>query len=132
MDFGGVGFDGLVGSDTTSGFTSLANSDLPTKQKWYGSTRLIKQDRSGNTEDDWRSSKVAKTDGLSASKAMMLQQRNNTLLRSNSTLFDGQHQQQMLSFSSPKSNVLVDRSTENATLPYYQLPSSPFSRNPGI
>ncbi|KAH7567561.1 hypothetical protein JRO89_XS07G0093100 [Xanthoceras sorbifolium] len=128
MDFGVVGFDGLVGSDTT-GFGSLA-SDPVTKHKWYGSAGFLKQERSdNNTEDDWRSSKVAKTDDFSASKAMLLQQRNSTLLRSNSTLFDGQQQQQMLSFSSPKSDVLsLDRTSENATLPYYPLT---FSRNTG-
>ncbi|XP_031281444.1 growth-regulating factor 1-like [Pistacia vera] len=130
MDFGMVGFDGLMGSDTTSGFTSLV-SDPVNKHKWYGSTGFLKQERSG-TEDEWRSSKVAKSDDFSVSKEMVLQQRNNSLLRSNTTLFDGQQQQQMLSFSSPKSDSLsLDRTSENATLPYYQLASSAYSRNTG-
>ncbi|KAK1555221.1 hypothetical protein Q3G72_023591 [Acer saccharum] len=150
MDFGVVGFDGLMGSDstTTTGFGSLAASDPVTKHKWYGSAGFLKQERSVNNntheEDDWRSSssKVARTDNLSVSSkaAMLLQQRNNnnststsTLLRSNTTLFDGQQQQQMLSFSSPKSDhaLSLDRNSENATLPYYHLTSPAFSRNTG-
>ncbi|XP_041021496.1 growth-regulating factor 6-like isoform X2 [Juglans microcarpa x Juglans regia] len=111
MDFGWVGFDGLMGSD--SGFSSLA-SDPETKQKWHGAG-LLKQQRSGNSEDDLRSSKLAKTDDFSASKAMLLQQKN-ALLRSSCTLFsDGLQQQQMLSFSSPKSEVLVaEKNSQNA------------------
>ncbi|KAF3957137.1 hypothetical protein ACB098_12G070800 [Castanea mollissima] len=120
MDFGVVGLDGLVGSEAT-GFSSLA-SDPETKQKWYGSG-LFKQERSGNSEDDWRSSKLLKTDDFVASKTMQLQHRN-TLLRSNCTTLysDGQQQQQqMLSFSSPKSeSFLAEKNSHNATLlPYY-------------
>ncbi|XP_061351492.1 growth-regulating factor 1-like [Gastrolobium bilobum] len=128
MDLGVVGLDGLVGSNT--GFVSLASDPEP-KHKWYGSG-FNKQERSGTTEDEWRSSKLAKTDDISASKAMLLQQRN-SLLRSNATLFsDGQHQNQMLSFSSPKSEpLLVDKATPNATLPYSYHPFSSYSRNTG-
>ncbi|KAG6699090.1 hypothetical protein I3842_08G053200 [Carya illinoinensis] len=128
MDFGGVGFDGLMGSD--SGFSSLA-SDPETKQKWHGAG-LLKQQRSGNSEDDLRSSKLAKTDDFSASKAMLLQQKN-ALLRSSCTLFsDGQQQQQMLSFSSPKSEVLVaEKNSQNAPLPYLYQASSAYTRNTG-
>lgn len=129
MDFGGVvGLDGLVGSET--GFASLA-SDPETKQKWYGSG-FLKQERSGIAEDDWRSSKLAKTDDFSASKAMLLQHRN-ALLRSNCTLFsDGQQQQQMLSFSCPKSEaLLVEKNSQNATLPYFHHALSAYSRNTG-
>ncbi|KAF3447472.1 hypothetical protein FNV43_RR12658 [Rhamnella rubrinervis] len=128
MDFGVVGFDGLGGSDT--GFASLA-SDPETKQKWYGSG-FHKQERSGASQNDWRSSKVAKTDDFSGSKAMLLQQKN-TLLRSNCTLFsDGQQQQQMLSFSSPKSEaLLVEKSSQNVTLPYFHNTPSSYNRNTG-
>ncbi|XP_022766437.1 growth-regulating factor 1-like [Durio zibethinus] len=130
MDFGVVGLEGFEGSETTTttGFTSLA-SDPETKQKWYGSG-FLKQERSGNNEDDWRSSKLAKIDDFSASKAMLLQRRN-TLLRSNTSIFsDGQQQQQMLSFSAPKSEALsVDRSSQNVTFPYFHLTSPAYTRN---
>ncbi|GKV20026.1 hypothetical protein SLEP1_g30206 [Rubroshorea leprosula] len=131
MDFGVVGLDGWVGSDTststtTSGLASLA-SDPETKQKWYGSG-FLKQERSGTNEDDWRSSKVAKTEDFSASKAMLLQQRN-SLLRSNSSIFPGVHQnQQMLNFSSTKSE---DKCSQNVTFPYLHLTHPAFSRNTG-
>ncbi|XWS24074.1 hypothetical protein CRYUN_Cryun28dG0069700 [Craigia yunnanensis] len=130
MDFGVVGLEGFMGSETTTtGFTSLA-SDPGTKQKWYGSG-FLKQERSGNNEDDWRSSKLAKNDDFSASKAMLLQR--NTLLRSNTSIFsDGQQQQQMLSFSSPKPEALpVDRSYQNVTFPYFHLTSPAYTRNTG-
>jgi hypothetical protein len=119
-----------VGSE--AGFSSLA-SDPETKHKWYGSG-FLKQERSGNSEDDWRSSKLAKTDDFASSKAMLLQHRNNnTLLRSNCTLFsDGQQQQQMLSFSSPKSDTfLAEKNFQNATLPYFHQALSGYGRNTG-
>ncbi|XWS21322.1 hypothetical protein CRYUN_Cryun30bG0045700 [Craigia yunnanensis] len=130
MDFGVVGLEGFVGSETTAGFTSLA-SDPETKQKWYGSG-FLKQERSGNNEDDWRSSKLAKIDDFSVSKAMLFQQRN-TLLRSNTSIFsDGQQQQQMLSFSAPKSEALsVDRSSQIVTFPYFHHTSPAYTRNTG-
>ena len=132
MDFGVVGLEGFGGSETTTtGFTSLA-SDPETKQKWYGSG-FLKQERSGNNEDDWRSSKLAKIDDFSASKAMLLQQKN-ALLRYNTSIFsDGQQQQQMLSFSAPKSEALsVDRSSQNVTFPYFHLTSPAYTRHTGI
>ncbi|OIV98854.1 hypothetical protein TanjilG_12022 [Lupinus angustifolius] len=139
MDLGVVGFDGLVGSNTTTttttsddGFVSLA-LDPETKYKGYGSGGFLKQERSSTitNEDEWRSSKVAKTHGdlfasSSCSKPMLLQERD-SLLRSNSsnnnnaTLFcDGQ---QMLSFSSPKSET-----SSNATLHFSY---HPYSRDTG-
>ena len=137
MDFGVVGLDGLVGSDT--GLASLGSvSDPETKQKWYGSGGFLKQERSGATEDDWKSLKIAKTDDFSPSKAMLLPHRN-TLLRSNATLFSDagqqEQQQQMLSFSSPKSEPLfMERSSQNALFPYYHQShtSSAYNRNTGI
>ncbi|KAA8528439.1 hypothetical protein F0562_035794 [Nyssa sinensis] len=117
MDFGAVGLDGLMGSDT--GFAASLASDPDTKQKLYGSG-FLKQERSGTTEDDWRSLKVAKTDDFSASKAMLLQQRSPLLRSNNSILSDGQ---QMLSFSSPNSQTV--------TLPYYHYTSNSCSRNTG-
>ncbi|XP_057974691.1 growth-regulating factor 1-like [Malania oleifera] len=127
MDLGVVGLDGVVGSE--NGFVSLANSSDPERrQKWYGSG-FLKQERSETgtgtpTEDDWRGLKMPKTtDDFSASKAMLLPQRSAGLLRSNSTLFSDGQQQQMLSFSSPKSEaLLMERSPQNGV--YY-------SRNTG-
>ncbi|KAI4316586.1 hypothetical protein L6164_024555 [Bauhinia variegata] len=133
MDLGAISLDGLVDSET--GFAPLA-SDPETKQKLYGSG-FLKQERSGNVEDDWRSSKLAKTDDVSAaSKAMLLHHRNSLLRSSNATLFSDsqQHQPQMLSFSSPKSEPLfldkISNST-NATLPYSYHPLSSYSRDTG-
>lgn len=140
MDFGVTGYDGLVGSDTT-GFTS----DPVTKQKWYGSSGLLKQERSGNIniEDDWRSSKLAKAghhnnhDGGGSGDAMLLPQQrnsnNSSLLRSNTISFEhGQHHQNMLSFSSPKSDVVsVEKGSENPALPYYHLTSPAYTRTAG-
>ncbi|KAH7523762.1 hypothetical protein FEM48_Zijuj06G0046500 [Ziziphus jujuba var. spinosa] len=130
MDFGVVGLDGLGGSDT-GGFASSLASDPETKQKWYGSG-FHKQERSGASQNDWRSSKLAKTDDFSGSKAMLLQQKN-ALLRSNCTLFsDGQQQQQMLSFSSPKSeSFLLEKTSPNVTLPYFHNTLSAYNRNTG-
>ncbi|GLT54556.1 hypothetical protein SLA2020_277480 [Shorea laevis] len=133
MDFRVVSLDGLMGSET--GFSSLA-SDPETKQKWYGGG-FLKQERSssGTFEDDWRSPKLAKTDDFSASKVMQQLQQRNALLRSNCSLFsDGHQQQQMLSFSSPKSEpLLVEKNshTHNASLPYFQHPLSAYNRNTG-
>ncbi|KAE8659185.1 Growth-regulating factor 7 [Hibiscus syriacus] len=129
MDFGVVGLEGFVGSEATNtGFTSLA-SDPETMQKWYGSG-FLKQERSGNNEDDRRSSKLAKFDAFSASKATFLNQRN-TSLRSNTSIFsDGQQQQQILSFSAPKSEVYsVDRGSQNVAFPYFNLTSPAYTRN---
>ncbi|MBA0595594.1 growth-regulating factor 1 [Gossypium raimondii] len=140
MDFGVVGLEGFVGSDTattttttttTAGFTSLA-ADPEAKQKWYGSG-FLKQERSGNNEDDWRSLKLAKFDDFSTSKAALHNHRN-TLLRSNFSIFsDGQHQQQqMLSFSAPKSDALsVDTASQSVAFPYFQLTSPAYTRNTG-
>ncbi|CAK7347387.1 unnamed protein product [Dovyalis caffra] len=129
MDFGvQVGLDGLVGSDiSNSGFASLGSSDPEAKQKLYGSG-FLKQERSAAADDDWRSSKLSKTESI------LLDQRNTSLLKSssNSLFADGQqHQQQMLSFSSPKSAPSVERSSQNATLPYFHLTSPVYNRNAG-
>ena len=127
MDFGvQVGLDGLVGSDTSnSGFASLASSDPEGKQRLYGSG-FFKQERPGNIDGDWRSSKLSKTE------SMLLDQRNILPMKSNNSLFnDGQQQQQMLSFSCPRSAASVARSSSNAILPYFHLTSSAYNRNTG-
>ncbi|KAJ6344840.1 hypothetical protein OIU76_006386 [Salix suchowensis] len=132
MDFGvQVGLDGLVGSDTSnSGFASLASSDPEAKQRLYGSG-FFKQERPGNVDGDWRSSKLSKTE------SMLLEQSNTSFLKSSSnSLFSNgqqqqQQQQQMLSFSCPKPVSSVERSSQNATLPYFHLTSSAHNRNTG-
>ncbi|GMI90630.1 growth-regulating factor 1 [Hibiscus trionum] len=117
-----MGLEGLdlVGSETTTGFTSLG-SDPQTNPNWYGSG-FFKQDRACNNEDEYRSSKLAKNDELSGCKPLMYQQRN-ALLRSNTSLFfDEQEERQMLSFSAPKSDaVSVDRNSKNLTFPHFHL-----------
>ncbi|XP_012482696.1 growth-regulating factor 1 isoform X2 [Gossypium raimondii] len=130
MDFGVVGLEGIVGSETSNGFTLVA-SESETKQKLYGSA-FLKQERSGSSEDDWRTSKLAKFDDISASKAVLSQHRN-TLFRSNTSIFfDGQQQQQMLSFSAPKSEALsMGRSSQNVIFPYFHLTSPACTRNTG-
>jgi hypothetical protein len=117
MDLGGVSLDGLVSSDPEQ------------KNKWYNGSGLLKQERSGTcTEDELRTFKLAKTDQ---------QQRNSvSLLRSNATTMfsDGQHQQQMLSFSTPNpktDSFLLDKTTHNATLSYAYHPLSGYNRNTG-
>ncbi|PPS15707.1 hypothetical protein GOBAR_AA04877 [Gossypium barbadense] len=131
MDFGVVGLEGIVGSETSTGFTLVA-SESETKQKLYGSA-FLKQKRSGSNEDDWRSSKLAKFDDISASKAVLSQHRN-TLFRSNTSIFfDGQQQQQMLSFSAPKLEALsMGRSSQNVIFPYFHLTSPACTRNTGV
>ncbi|MBA0868830.1 hypothetical protein Goshw_019339 [Gossypium schwendimanii] len=141
MDIGGVvvGLEGFVGSETV--VTSSLVSDPETKAKLYGSG-FLKQERPGNNEDvlSWRSSKLAKTEGVSASEAMpLLLHHKNSLLRSNanattSVFSDGvSASQAMLSFSSaPKSRALSgDKSSQNVTFPYFHLTSPASTRNTG-
>lgn len=128
MDFGVVGLEGLVGPE--GGVPSQE-----TKTKGLGSG-FVKQERSGHGEDDWRNSKMAKTEDLSGSKTMLLHQ-GTPLLRSNSI-----HQEHMLSFSSHKPEVsflskdcglVPERNTQSSNFPYYQrTPSASYTRNAGI
>ncbi|TYI83298.1 hypothetical protein E1A91_D05G283700v1 [Gossypium mustelinum] len=124
MDFGVVGLEGFIGSETATGFSSLGSDHQETNQKSYGSGGLFKQERSCNNEDELRSSKLAKIhDDFSCySKPLMFHHRN-TLLRSNASIFfDEQEEQQMLSFSAPKPDALsVDRSSKNVTFPHIYL-----------
>ncbi|KAK9284456.1 hypothetical protein L1049_023629 [Liquidambar formosana] len=134
MDFGVVGLEGFVGPE---GGAPSQVSDPETKPKVHGSG-IGKQERSGSGEDDWRNSKMARTDDFSVSKTMPVHQ-STPLLRSNSTLSDdGRPQQQMLSFSSVKSEGpslgknggLVERSTQ--TFPFYQHTPAAYYRNAGF
>ncbi|KAK5832558.1 growth-regulating factor 1-like [Gossypium arboreum] len=124
MDFGVVGFEGFIGSETATGFSSLGSDHQETSQKWYGSGGLFKQERSCNNEDELRSSKLAKIhDDFSGSSKPLMFHHRNTSLRSNASIFfDEQEEQQMLSFSAPKPDALsVDRSSKNVTFPHIYL-----------
>lgn len=126
-----MGLNGLVGSE--GGFPSLF-PEAETREKWGGSG-VSKQGRSELVEDDWRLSKMAKTDDFGVSKAMLMQSKNPSALRSGSVFSDGQ-QQLLLSFSSPKSDGVlgsdgfVERSYQNTVLPYYHSTST-YGRNAG-
>lgn len=135
MDFGALGLDGLVGSESgpPSSQVTLASS-TEALQKGFGS-RHFKQERSGSAEDDRGGSKLQRTSNFESAKTMPLHQAS-TLLRSNSMLsLDGSdsHSEQMLSFSSNKSDAsflsratssLVDRGSQIAGFPFYQTPST--------
>lgn len=117
----------------------LVSSDPEQKSKWFNGSGLLKQERSGtSTEDELlRTFKLAKTDQ---------QQRNSStssLLRSNvTTLFsDAQHQQQMLSFSTPNpksESFLLDKNAPTLSYAYHHPnhnhhpnPMSTYNRNTG-
>ncbi|GMH03203.1 hypothetical protein Nepgr_005042 [Nepenthes gracilis] len=140
MEVGVVGLDVLATSE--NGLGSLY-SGHETKQKSSGSG-LLKQDRSEVANDDCRASKAAKNGGFSASSMLLLQNKDPFQLRY-SPSDDGQQQQQqqqqqqMLSFSCSKPEAsflrnnggLVDRSSEDSTLPYFRRAASAFSKNTG-
>ncbi|KAF9601476.1 hypothetical protein IFM89_020243 [Coptis chinensis] len=122
MEFGLLDRKGLVGSE--GGRYSSLVSDSETRN---GSS-FFKRERFEYSEDDIKSFKVSKNDDLSASKAMLLQQRNPSLQRSNSMFYEEQQPGQMLSFSSPKPEAtvsmgkeagLVQKSILNGSFPYY-------------
>ncbi|CAN6721795.1 unnamed protein product [Malus baccata var. baccata] len=114
MDFGVVGFDGLGGCFSDSGFpfaaTSSAADQEAAKHKWLFGSGSHRQGRSADEGEDWKSSKLAKTDDFSASKATQQQHQ----------------QQQLLSFSnSPNSeSILVEK---NATMPYFHQALSAYN-----
>lgn len=134
MDFGVMGLEDLVGSEGGGGGGGGGSAKL----KGLGSG-LGKQVKSGAGEDDWKSSKMAKSDSLSAYKTMPLHQ-GTPLLRSNAfPTGENRQQEHMLSFSSVKSEVpflskdggLADKTTHNSVFPYYQGTPSTYSRNAG-
>ena len=136
MDFGVMGLEDLVGSEGGGGGGGGGGGS--TKLKGLGSG-LGKQVKSGAGEDDWKSSKMAKSDSLSAYKTMPLHQ-GTPLLRSNAfPTGENRQQEHMLSFSSVKSEVpflskdggLADKTTHNSVFPYYQGTPSTYSRNAG-
>ncbi|XP_057491670.1 growth-regulating factor 1-like [Actinidia eriantha] len=90
MDFGG-----LVGPN--NGVSSQAVSEPETTKPNNNGSRFLKQGISGSGRDDWRSSKVARTDDSESPNTKLHLQGTPLLLRSDSL------QQNMLSFSSPRS-----------------------------
>ncbi|XP_057482559.1 growth-regulating factor 1-like [Actinidia eriantha] len=97
MDFGALDFGSLVGPD--NGVSSQAVSDPEATKPNSNGSGFLKQGRSGSGQDDWRSSKVARTDDSESPNTMLHLQGTPLLLRSDSL------QQNMLSFSSPRSEV---------------------------
>lgn len=137
MDFGAGGLEGLMGPEGGGGASSKV-SNPETKPNGLGSG-LVKQEKSGPPEDDWKSSKIAKSESLSAYKTMPLHQAT-PLLRSNAfSTADTRQQEHMLSFSSVKPEVpflrkdggLVEKSTHNSVFPYYHRTPSAYTRNVG-
>ncbi|KAA0036396.1 hypothetical protein IC582_018253 [Cucumis melo] len=137
MDFGVVGLDSFV--DSSDAPSPHPASDPDTNLKSLGSA-FSKQDRSGFVDDDWRNSKIPKTETVSASSKTMPLHQGFPLLRSNTLLSsDGRQKEHMLSFSSVKSETslqnkdsdLISRNTQNSIFPYNQQKSSVYSRNTG-
>ncbi|GAB4852405.1 hypothetical protein Ancab_016598 [Ancistrocladus abbreviatus] len=133
MEFGVLGFNGLVASNC--GLGSLSSDD-ETKTKGSGSG-FLKQERSGATKDDLRPTKAAKANDVLASSTLLLQNKNLPL---KSVYSSGQQEQQhMLSFSSSKpaasflrnNGGLVDRSLKTSTLPYFGHLASSYGKDPG-
>ncbi|KAE8682177.1 putative Ribosomal RNA processing protein 1 B [Hibiscus syriacus] len=102
--------------------TRIGTRQYPhTNHKWYGSG-FFNQERACNNEDEYRSSKLAKNDEFPGSKPLMFHQRNALLRSSTSLFFDEQEEQQMLSFSAPKSDAIsVDRNSKKLTFPHFHL-----------
>ncbi|PIA34651.1 hypothetical protein AQUCO_03700140v1 [Aquilegia coerulea] len=118
MDFGLVSLDSLVTSSSQSGFAPLVSDSETRQQKSHGS-EFLKQERSfGVDGNDWRNLKKGRNDDFST--MLLLQQRE----RGSSSLYsDGQQQEHMLSFSSPKSDPFSVNSD------YYH---SAYTRNAGL
>lgn len=140
MDFGVLGLDGFVGPDSNAGAPSHHVSAPATSAKILGSGFGKQERSSGSGQDVWRTSKVLKTDDFSGSKTTLHQPV--PFLRSTSMVFpDTCHQENMLSFSSEKTQVtapflskdtgLVERRSQNHTALGYQYPSSGNTRTAG-
>ncbi|XP_035539756.1 growth-regulating factor 1-like isoform X2 [Juglans regia] len=136
MDFGLMTLEALAGPEGGGG--SSKASDPETKLKGLGSG-LVEQEDSGAGEDDWKSSKMAKSGSLSSHKPMPLYH-GSPLLRSNAfSTGDGRKEEHTLSFSSVKSEVpflrkdglIVDKNIHNSFFPYYQRPPSAYPTNAG-
>ncbi|KAL6993887.1 hypothetical protein U1Q18_011998 [Sarracenia purpurea var. burkii] len=148
MDFGAVGLEGLACPDNRICSQVVSNPDQATKTKSNNGSGFLKQPRSGSLEDDWTSSKLARTDDSDSSKTMLYPQGIPMLLRSNSLISGDAAAQHptMLSFSSPSSStssrsevaflsrnggLAAERSNQNVASPYFQHTPYGFSRNAG-
>ncbi|XVF17486.1 hypothetical protein REPUB_Repub10bG0126500 [Reevesia pubescens] len=147
MDFGVLGFEGILGPDNGASSQSQSQRQPPpppllsaeSKPKLVGSGFTKHERSSDSAEDHWKSSKLPRTDDLSTPKTMSLHQ-GTPLLRSNSLASaDTRQQEHMLSFSSLKSEApfiskdggFLDRSTQNSGFSYYQRTPSTYTRNAG-
>ncbi|XP_024028334.1 growth-regulating factor 1 isoform X2 [Morus notabilis] len=142
MDFSLVSLESLVGPTNPEGGSASSSEakqqQQQHQQKGVGSG-FVKQERPGLEEDEWRSSKVAKTVDLSSSayRAMPFSQGtnvNNPLMRSNPLLLSADHvrhqQEHMLSFSSQKpENPFLGKDGAGLAFPYYQRMTPIYSRN---
>ncbi|XAR51395.1 hypothetical protein NMG60_11006011 [Bertholletia excelsa] len=138
MDFGAVGLEGLVGSTENNGNGAVSDPDA-SKPRSSGSG-FLKQARSGSGEEDWRSTKLVKTEDAENPKTMLHLQGTPLLLRSNSLLSgDNGQPQNMLSFSTSGSEVtflnknggLAEKSTQNTAFHYSQQSPYAYTRNAG-
>ncbi|KAL6961303.1 hypothetical protein U1Q18_039070 [Sarracenia purpurea var. burkii] len=147
MDFGTSDLEALAGPENRlPPRPQLVSDSEATKLKMNGSGFFIKQPRSGSCEDDWRSSKVARTDGSDSPKTMLNLQLLETpmLPRSNSMISgDGGRQLNMLSFSSPRSEapsvgknggLFAERNAQNhpPSSHYHHSPYGSYARNAGV
>lgn len=131
-----MSLEALVGPEAGTAGSSKV-SEPKTRFMGLGS-ELVKHEKSWDAEYDWKSSKMAKNDNLSAHKTMPLHQ--GTPLRRSNALFSGEGRQQehMLSFSPVKPEVpilrkdgsIVDKGTYN-DFPYYQRAPSAYIKNAG-
>lgn len=141
MDYRAVGLEGFVGPNNRSSSQPVSDSET-TKQKINGSGFLtqhgsgsLKQHGSGSGQDEyWRASKVGRTVDSESPKTVF---GTSLLMRSNS----GQQQHQnMISFSSPKSESpllnenggFAERNTQNSDSQYFQHTPCAYTRNGGI
>lgn len=132
MDYRAVGLEGFVGPDNRSSSQPVSDSET-TKQKINGSG-FLKQRGSGSGQDEyWRASKVGRTVDSESPKTVF---GTSLLMRSNS----GQQQHQnMISFSSPKSESpllnknggFAERNTQNSDSQYFQHTPCAYTRNEG-
>lgn len=134
MDFGVVGMDMdcLMGPETREEEAHSHVVSGPETKPGHdnGSGLSFKQQRSWPVEDDWRASKMPKPDDMSSPRTMPLPQ---LLMRS--TSLAPPRQEQMLSFSSNKSEVtFLSKDGGSSDFAYYQrmpTPSSAYARNAG-
>ncbi|CAL5366645.1 unnamed protein product [Camellia sinensis] len=118
MDFGSVGLEGLVGPENRVS-SQLVSDHESTKPKSNNGSGFLKQERSRSGEDDWRSSKAARTDDSELPNTLLHLQGTPLLPRSNPmhSCNDSGQQQNMLCFSEApflsKNGGFAERTTHN-------------------